>query len=108
MSQQEGRVQAHLNPWFSGHLISKRQQEMWSKDTAVYTVVPLSAGVLKLTLCPVLHYILPEASMRGTAKGVSVVYLPGIKAGSLFMLTSCGRLRCPMKLEQRKGREGDG
>ncbi|MPC78569.1 hypothetical protein E2C01_073058 [Portunus trituberculatus] len=41
---QEGRVQAHLNPWFSGHLISKRRQEIWSKDTAVYTVVPFSAG----------------------------------------------------------------
>lgn len=82
---------------------------MWSKDTAVYTVVPLSVWVLNLTLCPVLHYILPEASMRGTAKGVSVVYLLGIKAGSLFMLTSCGRQPSHRELEQReRGGEGDG
>ena len=73
----------------------------------MYTVVPLSAGVLNITLGPVLYYALPEASMRGTAKGVSVVYLPGIKAGSLFMLTSCGCQWYLRELEQRKeGGEG--
>lgn len=64
---------------------------MWSKDTAVYTVVPLSVWTLSLALCPALHYVRPEASMRGTAKGVSVVYLRGRKTGRLFMLTSRGR-----------------
>lgn len=64
---------------------------MWSKDTAVYTVVPLSVWTLSLAPCPALHYARSEASMRGTAKGVSVVYLRGIKTGRLFMLTSCGR-----------------
>lgn len=90
--RREGRVQAHLNPWFSAHLSPKRRREMWSKDTAVYTVVPFSAGTLSLALSPAFHYARSEASPRGMAKGVSVVYLRERKTGRLFMLTSRGRL----------------
>ena len=64
----------------------------------------LQRRVLKLTLGPVLHYALPAAPLRGTAKGVSVVYLCAIQPGSLFMVARCG---APERLNIEKRRRKD-
>lgn len=65
----------------------------------------LEDWLLNLTLGPVLHYALSAASLRGTAKGVSVVYLYAIKTGCLFIVARCGCQRSTREFEQWKEEE---